>query len=127
MSEWYLFCDVQSPDLPVHLHIYREPSSHFPSNSRPQSTFHSYCTYLVSRISLPKHTFFPLGTMYSLALIIALLEAATATMVLAELQKRQTYSGVATFNDYAEQSNTVCGPKSGKSSEPQPLSSVLST
>jgi hypothetical protein len=28
---------------------------------------------------------------------------------------RSTYSGVATFNDYAAQSNTVCGPKSGSS------------
>ena len=26
---------------------------------------------------------------------------------------RDTYSGVATFNNYAAQGNTVCGPKSG--------------
>lgn len=26
---------------------------------------------------------------------------------------RDTYSGVATFNDYAAQGSTVCGPKSG--------------
>jgi len=31
------------------------------------------------------------------------------------LERRATYSGLATFNDYAAQSNTVCGPKTGVS------------
>ncbi|KAI9654326.1 MAG: hypothetical protein M1821_006642 [Bathelium mastoideum] len=31
------------------------------------------------------------------------------------LMRRQTYSGVATFNNYASQSTTVCGPKTGVS------------
>ncbi|KAK3670157.1 hypothetical protein LTR78_010004 [Recurvomyces mirabilis] len=43
--------------------------------------------------------------MYSILAIAALLSTAQAA----------TYSGVATFNDYAAQSNTVCGPKSGVS------------
>lgn len=29
------------------------------------------------------------------------------------LNKRQSYVGIATFNDYSSQSNTNCGPKSG--------------
>ena len=45
--------------------------------------------------------------------IIAALAASALAYV--PLQKRQSYSGVATFNDYAAQSNTVCGPKSGVS------------
>ena len=31
------------------------------------------------------------------------------------LARRATYTGVATFNNYAAQGNTVCGPKSGTS------------
>ena len=30
------------------------------------------------------------------------------------LSPRATYTGVATFNNYASQSNTVCGPSTGK-------------
>lgn len=30
------------------------------------------------------------------------------------LNNRQSYVGIATFNDYSSQSNTNCGPKSGK-------------
>jgi len=51
--------------------------------------------------------------MYSLPAILAL--AATSSCHTLRMSKRATYSGVATFNDYAAQSNTVCGPKSGVS------------
>lgn len=42
---------------------------------------------------------------------------ATKLLVLVPLfvQTIAAYSGVATFNNYAAQSNTVCGPKSGQS------------
>ncbi|GAB7355652.1 hypothetical protein MBLNU459_g6366t1 [Dothideomycetes sp. NU459] len=43
-----------------------------------------------------------------------MLGLASADLV-AYLGRRATYSGVATFNNYAAQSNTVCGPKSGTS------------
>ena len=37
---------------------------------------------------------------------------ATSTVLAGTLQKRAMYSGIATFNNYAGQHNTVCGPKS---------------
>lgn len=38
------------------------------------------------------------------------------------LDKRQSYLGTATFNDYSAQGNTNCGPKSGM----RPVASLLS-
>lgn len=38
------------------------------------------------------------------------------------LDKRQSYVGTATFNDYSAQGNTNCGPKSGM----RPVASLLS-
>ena len=46
----------------------------------------------------------------SLVLALAGLAAAHPASV---LNKRQSYVGIATFNDYSAQSNTNCGPKSG--------------
>ena len=41
------------------------------------------------------------------------------------LDKRQNYVGIATFNDYSAQGNTVCGPKSGMYSVVSLLSALV--
>ena len=51
-----------------------------------------------------------------LAPLFLALAGLTAAHPASVLSKRQSYVGIATFNDYLAQGNTNCGPKSGTQS-----------
>lgn len=57
-----------------------------------------------------------------LVLLFLALAGLAAAHPASVLNKRQSYVGIATFNDYSAQSNTNCGPKSGMCS----IASLLS-